>query len=44
MSDPRTSDDGTFELYDLKVEVVAPPGATIYCGARPGDHFELHGE
>ncbi len=44
MSDPGTSDDGTFELYDLKVEVVAPPGAKIYCGARPGDHFELHGE
>lgn len=33
-----------FELFDLKVEVVAPPGAAIYCGAKPGDHFELHGE
>lgn len=36
--------DGTFELYDLKVEVVAPDGARIYCGAEPGDYFELRGE
>ena len=36
-------DDG-FELYDLRVEVVAPEGGAIYCGARPGDHFELRGE
>jgi uncharacterized repeat protein (TIGR04076 family) len=33
-----------FELYDLRVEVVGPPGRPIYCGARLGDHFELHGE
>jgi uncharacterized repeat protein (TIGR04076 family) len=33
-----------FELYDLRVEVVAPEGATLYCGARPGDWFELRGE
>ena len=32
-----------FELYDLKVEVIAPPGARILCGARPGDWFELRG-
>lgn len=37
------SDEG-FELYDLRVEVVAPEGARIYCNARPGDYFELHGE
>lgn len=36
--------DDTFELFDLRVEVVAPPGGAIYCGARPGDHFELRGE
>jgi uncharacterized repeat protein (TIGR04076 family) len=36
-------DDG-FELYDLRVEVVAPPGARIYCNAKPGDSFEVHGE
>ena len=36
--------DEDFELYDLRVEAVIPPGAKIYCGARPGDHFELRGE
>ena len=29
-----------FELYDLRVEIVAPEGAKIYCGT-PGDWFEL---
>jgi len=33
-----------FELYDLRVEVVVPPGQRILCGAKPGDHFELRGE
>ncbi|MEM7568133.1 MAG: TIGR04076 family protein, partial [Pseudomonadota bacterium] len=33
-----------FELYDLRVEVMAEEGAPIYCGAAPGDHFELRGE
>jgi uncharacterized repeat protein (TIGR04076 family) len=37
-------DQDTFELHDLKVEVVAPPGARIFCGAKPGDFFELRGE
>lgn len=37
------SDDG-FELYDLRVEVVAPPGAKLWCSARVGDWFELRGE
>jgi uncharacterized repeat protein (TIGR04076 family) len=36
--------DDTFELYDLKVEVVAPEGARLWCGAKPGDFFELRGE
>jgi len=36
--------DDSFELYDLRVEVTAPDGGPIYCGARPGDHFELRGE
>jgi uncharacterized repeat protein (TIGR04076 family) len=36
-------EDG-FELWDLRVEVLAPDGATIWCGAKPGDHFELRGE
>ncbi len=33
-----------FELYDLRVEVIAPPGARILCGAKAGDWFELRGE
>jgi uncharacterized repeat protein (TIGR04076 family) len=35
---------GEFDLYDLRVEVVGPADAPIYCGARLGDAFELHGE
>jgi uncharacterized repeat protein (TIGR04076 family) len=42
MEDAVASDE--FTLYDLRVEVVAPPGAKIWCGAKPGDHFELRGE
>jgi uncharacterized repeat protein (TIGR04076 family) len=37
-------DEDAFELWDLRVEVVAPPGAKLWCGAQPGDHFELRGE
>jgi uncharacterized repeat protein (TIGR04076 family) len=40
----RAMTDDSFELHDLKVEVVAPAGARIYCGAKPGDFFELRGE
>jgi uncharacterized repeat protein (TIGR04076 family) len=36
--------DDSFELHDLKVEVVAPEGARLYCGAKVGDSFELRGE
>ncbi|KAF7197365.1 hypothetical protein HII31_01175, partial [Pseudocercospora fuligena] len=36
--------EDSFELYDLKVEVVCPPGEKIYCGAKEGDHFILRGE
>ena len=35
--------DDSFELFDLRVEIVAPEGATIYCGTA-GDWFELRGE
>lgn len=38
-----TADDG-FDLWDLRVEVVAPEGARIWCGAQVGDHFDLRGE
>ena len=33
-----------FDLYDLRVDVVVPPGARVLCGAKEGDHFELRGE
>ncbi len=39
----NTASDG-FDLWDLRVEVTAPEGARIWCGAKPGDHFELRGE
>jgi uncharacterized repeat protein (TIGR04076 family) len=38
------ADDDGFELYDLRVEAVIPEGAKVYCGAKPGDYFELKGE
>lgn len=38
------SGEDSFTLWDLKVEVVAPEGAKIWCGAKVGDYFELHGE
>jgi uncharacterized repeat protein (TIGR04076 family) len=37
-------DDDSFELYDLRIEAVVPPGAKVYCGARDKDYFELRGE
>lgn len=36
--------DDRFELFDLRVEVVAPEGAPIQCNARVGDWFEVRGE
>ncbi|TFY68810.1 hypothetical protein EVG20_g3402 [Dentipellis fragilis] len=44
MSTPKPQADDTFELYDLRVEVVCPPGERMLCGAKPGDHFTLEGE
>ena len=41
MTDAATE---TFDLYDLRVEVVVPPDGPIFCGAKPGDHFDLRGE
>ncbi|OLN89034.1 hypothetical protein CCHL11_06010 [Colletotrichum chlorophyti] len=38
------SRDDTFELYDLRVEVICPPGKRIMCGAKEGDYFTLKGE
>ena len=37
-------DDDGFQLYDLRVEVICPPGERIMCGAKIGDHFILQGE
>ena len=34
----------TFELFDLRVEVVNPTGAKIQCNAQVGDWFEVRGE
>ncbi len=36
--------DDSFELWDLRVELICPPGDRVLCGAAPGDHFELRGE
>ena len=36
--------DDRFELFDLRVEVVASPGARILCNAQIGDCFEVRGE
>ena len=36
--------DDSFELYDLRVEVVVPEGGPIFCNAKAGDYFELRGE
>ncbi|KAK2601621.1 hypothetical protein QQS21_004856 [Conoideocrella luteorostrata] len=33
-----------FDLYDLHVDVICPPGERILCGAKPGDYFTLQGE
>lgn len=36
--------DDSFKLYDLRVQVVCPPGERILCGAKEGDYFTLEGE
>ncbi|KAK2043176.1 hypothetical protein LY76DRAFT_540565 [Colletotrichum caudatum] len=43
MTSNSTPDDA-FQLYDLRVEVVCPPGQRIMCGAKEGDYFTLQGE
>lgn len=49
----KAADDGTaggstaddrFELYDLRVEVVAVPGREMVCNHPEGAYFELRGE
>lgn len=41
---PEAQNNDEFELYDLRIEVVAPSDAKIQCSAKVGDHFELRGE
>ncbi|KAI9061360.1 hypothetical protein FKP32DRAFT_1576199 [Trametes sanguinea] len=36
--------DDTFQLYDLRIEIVCPAGKRILCGAKEGDYFTLEGE
>ncbi|KPM42661.1 hypothetical protein AK830_g3889 [Neonectria ditissima] len=43
-SKPTSASDESFDLYDLRVEVVCPPGKRILCGANEGDYFTLQGE
>lgn len=40
----ETAAPDEFQLFDLRVEVVCPPGKRIMCGAKEGDHFTLKGE
>jgi uncharacterized repeat protein (TIGR04076 family) len=42
MDEPSTDD--SFDLFDLRVEAIVPPGGRVYCGARDKDFFELRGE
>lgn len=35
---------GEFELYDLRVQVVAPPDSRVMCNSKIGDWFEVRGE
>lgn len=44
MSESASTQNDSFTLYDLRVEVVCPPGKRILCGAKDGDYFELLGE
>lgn len=41
---PQNSSDDSFQLYDLRVEVICPPTERVLCGAKPGDYFTLQGE
>ncbi|TFK21010.1 hypothetical protein FA15DRAFT_624582 [Coprinopsis marcescibilis] len=44
MSSSSDKPSDSFGLYDLRVEIVCPPGERILCGAKEGDHFTLEGE
>jgi len=40
----NSANSDSFDLWDLRVEVIGPQETPVYCGARLGDYFELHGE
>ncbi|TFK31517.1 hypothetical protein BDQ12DRAFT_660400 [Crucibulum laeve] len=44
MSASQEPKPDTFDLYDLRVEVICPRGERILCGAKEGDNFILQGE
>jgi len=39
----NTHPDDTFQLYDLRVELICPEGERILYGTKPGDHFTRQG-
>ena len=41
---PNSHHDDSFDLFDLRVEVVCPPDKKILCGSKQGDYFTLKGE
>lgn len=43
MTSPTAGRDDTFELYDLRVDVVATDRPMV-CGHVAGESFEVHGE
>ncbi len=43
MTSPAAGRDDTFELYDLRVDVVATDRPMV-CGHVAGESFEVHGE
>lgn len=43
-ADATATSDEVFDLFDLRVEVVAPAGAKLWCNNKPGDYFEVRGE
>ena len=43
MTEQQSAKD-TFQLYDLRVEVICPSRERILCGAKEGDYFLLQGE
>ena len=43
MKNKKNQTNDSFELYDLRVEVIGKKSEMV-CGHKPGDYFELRGE